>query len=500
MTEFSRFGNPRRFEIAVRWIDDVEPRERCPVQGGWSLGEMVLTVGGHVLTANNANGDVVRWYLKPVADWIAANWKHLLQEERVPWQEGSVQHAATATMRALHRLIDREDEQGQGDYASAQAWRARHSLRAADTIALYPDLFCRRLGETIELSWTARPPVHAPDGFRFSMTPGMSILPAHEVAAPLLAFLRWVVETAAPSLDADRRQVEHLQTRLDALEALSVPDLEAIYLGEPLSDRVASARHACSLPDLSERPQQLPVLGRMDASVLMFGCVRPDLGEQDVAALIGFIREQSGGHDGKDLAGLVDDDAEAPDVAPYDDGYDLAERLLDEMGLPTADILRIDVQALIEQLRIHIVERRLDESMRGVALAGDGYAPAIIVNLASPYNGFGHGNNEAGRRFTLAHELCHILYDRTRARRIAHGTGAWAPVAVEKRANAFAAMLLMPRHLLRRVLPDAPRNRGTMETIAQGLGVSPRALVRHLGNLDMIDLVERNRLDAAFYG
>ena len=31
-------------------------------------------------------------------------------------------------------------------------------------------------------------------------------------------------------------------------------------------------------------------------------------------------------------------------------------------------------------------------------------------------------SNDSGKRFTIAHELCHVLFDRTRARRVAHAS------------------------------------------------------------------------------
>ena len=477
----------------MRWVADPEPREHLPADGGWSLGEMRLTVGGHVLTANTgptSNNGSINWYLWPVIEWVTKNWTALLHEERFAWIESSITPAATATLLTLHRLIDRDDERGRSDYASAQAWRARHALRAADPGGLYPDLFCRRSGDEIELSWTARQPVHAPDGFRFSLSPGTAFLPAGAVAEPLWKLLQWTVDTAGVILDMDKRQVDRLRARMRSLKALPTHTLEAGYLHEPLLDRVIAARNASSLPDRSRRLAQLPVLDRLDDSVLMFGCVRPDLREPDVMTLMNFIHDRTEGRDSPALAKLVDTDVGAPDTAPFDEGYDLAERLLDELALP-GDASWIDVRRMLEQLGVSIVERTLDDSIRGVALAGDQYAPAIMINPRSPFN-----KRELGRRFTLAHELCHVLYDRTHARRLAHVTGAWAPPGVEKRANAFAAMLLMPPSLLRLVLPAGPLDRTAIEETARALRVGVIALIEHLFNIRMIDPVDRERLHA----
>ena len=60
--------------------------------------------------------------------------------------------------------------------------------------------------------------------------------------------------------------------------------------------------------------------------------------------------------------------------------------------------------------------------------------------------------DEVGRRFTLAHEFCHLLFDQDQGQALAVASGPWAPRAIEQRANAFAAMFLMPAFLLKQML------------------------------------------------
>ena len=89
---------------------------------------------------------------------------------------------------------------------------------------------------------------------------------------------------------------------------------------------------------------------------------------------------------------------------------------------------------------------------------------------------------------TLAHELCHLLYDLEDDGRVGVVSNPWAPQAMERRANAFAAMLLMPREALRSVLPREPRDwsiDGLREAMAT-LGVGKSALTWHMYNLGLI--------------
>jgi Zn-dependent peptidase ImmA (M78 family) len=141
----------------------------------------------------------------------------------------------------------------------------------------------------------------------------------------------------------------------------------------------------------------------------------------------------------------------------------------------------INLNQILEKLSVTVLTESLGaEGPRGVALAATNVAPAIIVN--SDYRANRHPK---GQRFTLAHEFCHILYDQGSARRVTHASTPWAPVAVERRANAFAAMLLMPRSIVRRTLTVAPEHL-TLEGVAEAanrMDVGIRALIHHLGNM-----------------
>lgn len=148
-TKLTAWGNPSRFEIALGWAVDEEPRDRRPAHGGWSTGEMRLTVGGLVLTRHVQAGvqhDASRWFLLPVVEWLAASWISLLHEERFAWRENEALPAASAVVVALDRWIGSTDAAGRAAYRSVQAWWSRHAMRACDPSALYPDIVMRRLG------------------------------------------------------------------------------------------------------------------------------------------------------------------------------------------------------------------------------------------------------------------------------------------------------------------------------------------------------------------
>jgi len=104
--------------------------------------------------------------------------------------------------------------------------------------------------------------------------------------------------------------------------------------------------------------------------------------------------------------------------------------------------------------------------------------------------------HDYGRRFTMAHELCHLLHDRDRTQRVAHSSTQWAPLAVEQRANAFAAMLLMPPGAVRNAFHPRHRlpSRADVSAMARERQVGLRAAIQHLANLGQITDDDRIRL------
>jgi Zn-dependent peptidase ImmA (M78 family) len=203
--------------------------------------------------------------------------------------------------------------------------------------------------------------------------------------------------------------------------------------------------------------------------------------------LIGFLAAQQNQPESKALSPLVQNPKSEAWSRPYEEGYRLAEDCRDELGIDPDQVF-VDMEGVLASLDIKVRENALETSaIRGVAVAGNCFAPAILVNTTSFYN-----NNEVGKRFTLAHELCHILYDRTRAKKLSHLSGPWASSRTEKRANAFAAMFLAPPSAIRQRLADISPE--AVRALAGEVGMGVTALVEHLYNVNLINDAEREQL------
>lgn len=501
--EWSRFGDPGRFEIALAWLDDADPVARRPAGHGWSMGALQITIAGTNITESRAGDDVtptpfVGWYLSPFLHWLATNWADLLHEDDFAWAERTAQPAAIACRRALDLHRGSKTASGREAYRRIQSWFFRHGLRAASAGGFFPDLFIRRFEDDIELSWAPSVIPFAPKDFAFASPIGAVRFAVADVARPLWDALQWAI--AHPPADMDpsfRDDWNALCAKVDALKRVDVATLDR-SINAGLLDKVLTSFRAKGRVDLvvEHAANDDRWIETRSAAVAMFGGVNPQLKPRDIDRLRDILIDAEGGSDAPRLAELVADRSASPlGLVPHQDGYDFARDLLDEFDLPGDRDDFVDVVSLCADLEIDIRDERLDtDTIRGVALAGEGFRPTIVVNTTSRFNA-----SDEGRRFTVAHELCHVLHDRARARRITHVSGPWVAPGIEKRANAFAAYLLMPRELIERHLGDRlPGDEQSVRDVSAMLHVNESALVEHLYNLEFIGDYAREELRGIF--
>lgn len=163
-----------------------------------------------------------------------------------------------------------------------------------------------------------------------------------------------------------------------------------------------------------------------------------------------------------------------------------ATRLLAETGQGTD--LPVDIEAIARHLRAQIVEERLDRSVSGMLYRDDDHI-VIGVNASHP---------EQRRRFTIAHELGHLVLHKGRPLVVDHvrvnfrdANSSAATDFEEIQANAFAAELLMPRDQVlataRQALERAtPGTEATVvRDLAAGFEVSEQAMDYRLMNLGL---------------
>jgi Zn-dependent peptidase ImmA (M78 family) len=509
-------GSTDIFAVRLSFIPDPDHGAAIEPEESASWGGLQLWVKGKNLCTYVDQGELlqsVHWYMLPFLEWVADSWNPLLHEERLPNRNIADTAVESLTMtRNAPALAAEADvfEWEQGWYE----WRARHALQAARAGGLFPNVVLRRLRDYIEISWDDEHAAGTPVGFRFNLAVGSELLDPKLVAQPLydltLAAVGHLLELAPHS-----QRLTDLQAKLQSLPGPTQHDVRLRWLaGLPDLPRNTDQLQGYAMgsqeswPDIADALRDLGSQGAADAALsvdeaplvvvgschaaLLFGSVTPTVSETDVQTLARVLIEQysSYGNGDSKLEKLSKNIMPDESSLAWEQGYDLAESLHDDLNL-TGDW--IDVMPVVDLFGIQIMPRRLDDTtIRACSMVGPQHKPTIVINESWRYS-----RSATAARFTIAHELCHLLYDRTYGRKLAVASGPWAPRNVEKRANAFAAMFLMPPSLVRRAVADSPDpipDIGGVTAVAQKLHVSIRAAIEHLCNLTLMTESERDDL------
>ncbi|MFL6111962.1 MAG: helix-turn-helix domain-containing protein [Catenulispora sp.] len=176
---------------------------------------------------------------------------------------------------------------------------------------------------------------------------------------------------------------------------------------------------------------------------------------------------------------------------PLDDAAAMADRVLDALrAADSAEDFRDDPAGTVERLfDIDVVAECFRRGFDGLALQNSRIR-VVILNTS---------NSWSRQRFTLAHEIGHIVAGDGNDSGVCVDEDIMAtgqPVE-EKRANAFAACLLMPSAEVRAAVPSSAHVDETVFGRLVGrFGVSPSALAWRLKNLGLVDDERRAALGA----
>jgi Zn-dependent peptidase ImmA (M78 family)/transcriptional regulator with XRE-family HTH domain len=166
-------------------------------------------------------------------------------------------------------------------------------------------------------------------------------------------------------------------------------------------------------------------------------------------------------------------------------GRDLAVLVRRSLGLDGPIKGMLD---LVEKhLGILVIWQKLPSDFAGYAFCDEIHGPAIVLNVN------GRNQNELVRRFTLGHEACHVLFDRSDLAQLsrfdayedlfAYADNAGDPAEIC--ANAFAIHLLAPEALCTRAW------RGDIRGLMTEFGISFEAARHHLANYGLLPFTER---------
>ena len=107
-----------------------------------------------------------------------------------------------------------------------------------------------------------------------------------------------------------------------------------------------------------------------------------------------------------------------------------------------------EIVELLMQMGVHVTVANLPDGISGLTINGSAGGPLIAVRNAE---------DKVRQRFSFAHELTHVLLDRTRPGVVSRSANQ--DELIEVRANAFAAAFLLPQAGVRRFIESIGKGR-----------------------------------------
>lgn len=215
---------------------------------------------------------------------------------------------------------------------------------------------------------------------------------------------------------------------------------------EPDQDTIARISTGLTLREITEMASQVPTVEIMAAARLSVALPK-DVRSTIFQCVVGLEKRET-----DDLDRLTEESksiiAALSGMPPHEQGYRLA-LWLREFHFPLSK--RTNPRELIVDWNVQIKSVDLgSDRLDAVACWGPNHGPAVIINTAGK-----HTRSPQALRATFAHEMAHLIFDRGRNLPFGEILGGNVPAHIEKRARAFAAEFLVPRHVVEDVLLSA---------------------------------------------
>jgi Zn-dependent peptidase ImmA (M78 family) len=498
-------GDPASFSIKLLFNPDPDKGLAATSDESASWGGFQLWVQGKNLCQYQCRQEVFHephWYLLPILEWLVDQWGPILHEERFPLPTrhlGARNSYLDAVIPSL-TLFDDDTEHKQQLWES---WWNRHALRSHRDGGLLPDVFIRRWRNTIEFSWGNSDLPGAPEDFYFLCPQSVARLSVDRVSTALFEAADHAADYLLSANNSSQR-FQQLKNACSKIPKTPTNNWDAwlTHTGSTLEhSKEAILEAEASIKQcprqiveaiFSSKSNGLAVTEESHAA-LMFGTVSPDISRSDVHKIVNLmVKALSVNGEAPEMQSHIPLKPLSTTSRPYTQGYELALDFMDSVSVPELEG-STDVGRLVKDLNIQMSEIEIDDkTIRGLSMAGPKQWPTILINRASEWN-----MNTWGQRFSAAHELCHVLYDRAPGERFAIASGPWAPRDIEQRANAFAAMLIMPIQKVNeavRQLAVPLASSDAIFTIARTLKTSPVATLEHLYNLHKLDDFDRDKI------
>lgn len=440
----------------------------------------------------------------PIALWALENWLPIFFDES--WPGATRANSVLDALDLTFHVAAGEGEYGNEDAAEhARRWWERRSLRGGRAGTALPEVVFWRQGARLVLEWKQDEVPFAGSNVLFLCGTGQVEVPALDVVDGLLDLADRVMQRIAgegigPGEDRviDRFVDTYRLVRRD--EAfLKRCVLAQTGMGEegfgalvPPDGGESAWTAALALLELS--PPDLRSVSVGSGVTALFRSMGPGLRAEDVKTLIDVVRKhQSESSAPERLLDLQSHALSALEaerrlgLAPWAVGQGWASAIRKLLGMGGDE--PVDIEVLLGDLEVPIESCRLeDPGVDAASLWSTRAGPVVAINENAAM-----GGTPWGRRMALAHEFCHLLFDRDVAGGLGVASGRGAPLLMEKRANAFAAEFLLPRGALeafRGAVDQKEALRRLMDRYRVGRTVAGNQLYNH----GLITEVERDAM------
>lgn len=442
------FGQRQRWAIEILPLAGPPADPDAGATATWA--QIRLWANGKNLTAHTRTdtaevNEGLNWPAVYLARWFLHGWDGLWN--RHGWPLPGLEGDPSAACRKLDDYISARDPDD-SFLDRRDEFVASHALLAAAGGGVMPHVYLVRDGEEVRVVW--RGPQSGALSIVFHESFGSARIPALDFMGAVDGFLQWTASAVNDAEPALAREIAEWHAALQRPEAaLAVlrgyVNSWAVEAGAGLSATWLKAnlclQQGWDAVGASFMPQRR-------AAAVLCRAVAPVMTADDVTRILARLAAVPANLDAAvRLEQLASRLHWSEGELDYRQGYGLATQL---RGLLSNADSYLDVEKLLAELGVVVqVEALGDSQVDGIVAWNDGCGPLILVNSAGRYFGA-----RWSLRMTLAHELCHLLVDRNQARAVMVASTPWAPPVLERRANAFAAELLMPLAGIRRLLPS----------------------------------------------
>ena len=397
-------------------------------------GRLTICLGSEPIwiTCRTSETHGIEWTWGDLLSFFTSNWAWLLNEQGLPLP---VKYSPDILVGTAADIWEELAQKNNTEFTKEQkrvlrTFCQRHDLAEAAPGIVLPSLFLMRMGNQLLFSSKKKQVlINIYDGYQLLSQVGDTI---H----------RWMVPYAddgtQPLLDAwetrDKRvkevlvSKEHLLARMDrdsfgALSCKMNHHWNNTWDGSIMqeSEMFAAARMSSGFVSIA---QQMDILDAIR--------ICPAINIECIEKVSQYLHN----------SGLSLSEFDEKNTA-YSQGYDLANKLREY--LHREEIEPLDPEKILTEFGVRIQEMEWQNTpIDALSCWSDAHGPLILLNV-----GVGRRcSHEYGRRFTLGHELCHLLVDRSQALGLVDVLGGGMPDFVERRANTFSAEILLPRQLV----------------------------------------------------